>query len=455
VIAVLQDDPQSGVAQRFYVRFTGGTSKNAASITFSLASGGSLMWQSGLDSSSFQLKGGTRDFVIVDGRLYSPDLTELQSGISTNAAAIAAEAAARAAADQQLIPRDISPQLLTGVDVDLSDNGVALDVGYVNPDDGAAGVQTVNLPLASEANAGLIPREAYAQIGQNRDDIHALQESGGAWVGSFATAAALNAYVFAANDRPGDAASVQQDETKNGATTQYRIVSDGDGYLSWEFDMIKTVTPVSQASQTVAGIVKGVDANGKIYVEVDGTMSLVGYDDIILALQSAASGLAQKANIADVYTKSQTDAALAGVYGGIYCYYSEPLATPLASNGLMAQLTKQLPGSGVTYAPGGITVQSAGVYRLSGHIEAFVLADTADATVTGSFWLNGAAKTSTGWRTAAMHVAQAKRGNSSFEWITTLAAGDTVGMNFTISPSTTSVIVTLGQTCSLIVQKVG
>ncbi|MDR2043501.1 MAG: hypothetical protein LBQ15_03880, partial [Clostridium sp.] len=51
-------------------------------------------------------------------------------------------------------------------------------------------------------------------------------------------------------------------------------------------------TTLTLATSAAAGMVRGTDGtSGKVLVEMDGTMSLVGYDALVAAQEDAASGI--------------------------------------------------------------------------------------------------------------------------------------------------------------------
>jgi hypothetical protein len=227
---------------------------------------------------------------------------------------ISSETAARETADAAQIPRSISPTLLTSAEIAQNALGVNIDVAYVLPSSGVTGSQSTNLPVASDVLAGLIPAESMAALNKAVSDIESLRSVGGRQIASFATKAALDSYVFAEHDANGDYAIVRDDETQNGATTKYGVSEDADGYLVWIFDMVMTAAPVPFADQATAGIVRGIDANGKIYVESDHTMTLVGYNAIQTtlnnlqsALSTASQELARKAALSDLKTLAYKD----------------------------------------------------------------------------------------------------------------------------------------------------
>lgn len=107
------------------------------------------------------------------------------------------------------------------------------------------------------------------------------------------------------------------DETKSGSTTRY--VRNG---TAWEFTFVIEHDPIGLANTTTAGIVKSKNADGKTFVETDGTMSVVGWDTLktrVTTVESNLSALTQD-SIPDGTTNkgyTQTEKTkLAGIAAG-------------------------------------------------------------------------------------------------------------------------------------------
>lgn len=152
------------------------------------------------------------------------------------------------------------------------------------------------IPLATNTTNGLISYSDYNQIIENRDAIEELKNQSGGYIGqSFATKADLDKYKIPSTMRNGSSTFVLDDETHDGATTKYYY----DG-TSFKFAYIIESDPVGIATLNKTGVVLSKNEKGKIYVETDGTMSLVGYDNIITTLGN-------KANKSDIGVKSDNN----------------------------------------------------------------------------------------------------------------------------------------------------
>jgi hypothetical protein len=187
--------------------------------------------------------------------------------------------------------------VLTGVSYAASDTAVTGTYATYNAATKSAGTVTVTFPLASVEKPGAMTSAAYSALQSAVADIQTLQQQGGRFIGvSFATQAALAAYVIPASVHGGDFTYVLDDETENGATTRYICVETTSGDVvtkSWALGYIINYDPVGLATTEAAGLVLSVpdskgesdgeggnlpDNRGKVFVEMDGSMSVIGWD---------------------------------------------------------------------------------------------------------------------------------------------------------------------------------
>jgi len=198
--------------------------------------------------------------------------------------------------------------LLTGINIYITSTGVDVDSSILDPATGSSSTVTQSVPLASENNAGIIPKETYQQILTNTADIAALSQLGGRFIGSFATNAALMAYVIQPADQRGNWAIVQADETHNGNEARWYLEDNGSGSLYWSLMSVINYTPTPKAdnagtSGTVTGLPFIAGNNSKIGIEANNTMSLIGWDyamGLIGTAQSTANSALTTANAAQV-----------------------------------------------------------------------------------------------------------------------------------------------------------
>jgi hypothetical protein len=163
-----------------------------------------------------------------------------------------------------------------------SDAAYKVTLTFYTPSDGTQTTELKVLPLATENASGIMPKEMYAQIVANAADISLLKGHAVRYPAHLGTQtptdAQLTAIVTAAGGSLEDGVTViDLDYSKE--YTYFAVDSD------WH-DMGQTTVTVG--TLTSLGVVMGSEANGKIYIEADGTMSLIGYDAIITALAGKA-----------------------------------------------------------------------------------------------------------------------------------------------------------------------
>ncbi len=143
------------------------------------------------------------------------------------------------------------------------------------------------IPVVSSIAMGVMTPEAYNEMIQLRTDVKALQQQGGRFIGkSFPTKAALDAYIIPGKVIRDDYTYVIDDETKSGSTTEY--IYDG---TKFQFAYVIEFDPIGIANATTPGIVKsdGGTTGGKIFVEANGTMSVIGWNGIMQNIASKVS----------------------------------------------------------------------------------------------------------------------------------------------------------------------
>ena len=162
---------------------------------------------------------------------------------------------------------------------------------------------STDLTIASNTQNGLMPSSAYSQITKNADDIAALKNQGGRYIGvSFETYAQLVEYVVPETVRTGDYTFVLDDETHEDSTTRY--IYDG---TKFNFAFVVEHDPVGLATEETAGLVLGSTSPGQVFVEQDGTMSLNGYDNILTKINSKVDKVEGKGLSSNDFTQEYID----------------------------------------------------------------------------------------------------------------------------------------------------
>jgi hypothetical protein len=108
------------------------------------------------------------------------------------------------------------------------------------------------IPLVTNSNVGLMTPEAYNEVTALRNDVLALQQQGGRFIGiSFPTKTALDGYTIPSSVKSGDFTYVIDDETQQDATTRY--VFNG---AQFDFAFVVDYDPIGIANTETLGIVK-------------------------------------------------------------------------------------------------------------------------------------------------------------------------------------------------------
>lgn len=177
------------------------------------------------------------------------------------------------------VNREELSRVLTNVNIDGTSTTIALTFITYDAETKSSGQIVRNIPIVTSSNAGVITPEDYAEIGYLRNDINALQQQGGKFIGqSFSTYSDLLAFDIPSSVNIGDFTYVLDDEGHSDATTRY--IYNG---VEFEFAYVINYDPVGMATPDTPGVVLSDDgtSNGKVVVEISGLMRVVGWDDIV------------------------------------------------------------------------------------------------------------------------------------------------------------------------------
>jgi hypothetical protein len=166
-----------------------------------------------------------------------------------------------------------------------------LSVTEADSKTGNATTRQVPLDILTALKAGVPPAALYQTVQQLSEDVQALKSVGGRFLQSFPTKADLDAYTIPSTAQNNDYANVQADESQGGATTRYTL-SDVSGTMQFVFNYRITD---AIATTTVPGNILSSEADGFMFVELDGTTTLNGYDDLVTADANNATAIAANA----------------------------------------------------------------------------------------------------------------------------------------------------------------
>ena len=266
----------------------------------------------------------------------SSGLVKAVNDEATRAKAAESAEASRADTEEKRIDaakpeRTELPQVITDWTYSADGTKVRATITRYNAATKQTSTYTRDIPLISDSTAGAMTPEAYNEISALRVDVNALINQGGRFIGvSFATKANLDSYQTPASVKASDYTYVLDDETKSGATTRY--VWNG---TSWDFAFIVESDPVGIADAITAGVVKSDSGstNGKVFVETDGTMSVIGWDSLVSKANTTESNLNSHTGNTDIHVstteKNAWNSKAAGDHTHDDRYYTETEADEL------------------------------------------------------------------------------------------------------------------------------
>ena len=191
------------------------------------------------------------------------------------------------------LDKNFTEKILTDMSISQQNNSnvVNLIEKKINPSTKQAYTETNALPLASSTAAGLMTKESYSQISKNTSDIESLKGMGGKYIGiGFDTYADLEAYKIPDTVNVNDFTFVRDDETHDGATTQYIVVLD-NGVKKFDFAYVINEDTYGNFTNETAGLIKGKNEEGCVFAESDGTGSVVGWNTLKSDVNNAKNKL--------------------------------------------------------------------------------------------------------------------------------------------------------------------
>lgn len=204
--------------------------------------------------------------------------------------ALETEKAERVSADNTSVKKATVPTVVIGGNVQSTSSSVSILFNKISTNTGEPANTTVPLPVASEAQHGIMPKEAYKNLTDLISRVSTL-EGGQAKTyaiymgeGPFTQQDYQDAWELAAGAADG---ATPPDGTKiSNLTTNIDIQ-----YFASQGAWIERQTYIPLATHDSTGAVKGSNTNGKIAVEQDGSMSLNGYDALVSKGNTNASAI--------------------------------------------------------------------------------------------------------------------------------------------------------------------
>ena len=228
--------------------------------------------------------------------------TQLQNNIDTTRAAIDAEKTRATDAenllDSAMVKKAIIPNVIADVDVLQQTSLVALLRTLQNTDTGSKTETQIPLPVASSNQHGIMSKEAYAQMQSNTDRIEMLEGAAQRYpvhlgTGELTQAEYQTAFEVAAGVPTGtvpDSGTSLVNLDNNHVITYFTNANAANEH--W---IDRGIDTVAVATNVIAGIVKGTsNTAGKIFVELDGTMSVYGWDALVSQVSNIVQELGNK-----------------------------------------------------------------------------------------------------------------------------------------------------------------
>lgn len=185
------------------------------------------------------------------------------------------------------ISAKIAENVVTAATVEMTSTGqVKLNVDKKNLNTGATSSSFTTIPVASAGSNGIMPKESYQAINDLQSRVSSL-ESGGVWRATFATYQALvdrypgldvSSTTWTANDY----VEVESDSNYDDDPTRYVVVVNGQVKTLVFQKRMQAAVQIATTSATGVALGSADTAANKykIFVENDGSMDLIGADDI-------------------------------------------------------------------------------------------------------------------------------------------------------------------------------
>jgi hypothetical protein len=218
--------------------------------------------------------------------------TVLNNAISQNATNISNEID-RAAAAEQTIASGLQTETTARQNNDIVAVGITSANALVLTAGNGETVSTT-VPIADDATDGFMAMGDWEQLQTNTANIATYMNGHyvGAYLGASPTQGEIETAwtnVMGGLSAPIGAVVVNLDQDPPRGHDWLK--THGSGGDVW-YDRGGSLMPV--ATNTSLGVVMGRNANGKIFVESDGTMSLVGYDNLVQAITNNTNNKADK-----------------------------------------------------------------------------------------------------------------------------------------------------------------
>jgi hypothetical protein len=195
------------------------------------------------------------------------------------------------------------------IEIGSTATDVTVTVDVYNAEAKTAVVVNQTIPIANDAHPGVMPKEAYTALIQMVTDVETLKQQGGKYIGiGFPTKALLDAYTIPSSVNFGDFTYVEVDETHDGGVSRYICVDDNG--KKFQYAYLINEAPPGIAGTDHLGFVKSSNTDGKVFVEADGTQSVVGWSAKTTAIANNTANITALTARVDAITSSMSEDSL-------------------------------------------------------------------------------------------------------------------------------------------------
>lgn len=187
------------------------------------------------------------------------------------------------------IDKSVLPDALVEVAVESQESAVLLNTKSKSTTTGTTTTTTDALPVANSEHHGVMSKEAYAQLQELETRMAALEGASRRYPVHLGTepltqAQYQQAYELAANapgQTPPDGATLVNLDNNHAITYFENAGATNEHWID------RGIDTVAVATNLIVGIVKGTESTaGKIFVELDGSMSVNGWDALVSSVQT-------------------------------------------------------------------------------------------------------------------------------------------------------------------------
>lgn len=208
---------------------------------------------------------------------------------------VSQEEESRRAGDEESVKKSVVPSVVSGLFGSFANSSVGISFSSQDTETGVSSNSQITLPVASETQHGVMPKEAYSTLSDLSTRVSSLE-------GGQAKSYALNlgAGPFSQEDYQlswENAAGVEPGTVPPDGTKITNLDTNVDiQYFEAQGEWVERQVAIPLATSNTTGAVKGSMVPGQVTVEQDGTMSLNGYDDIVTKGNNNASAVSSESS---------------------------------------------------------------------------------------------------------------------------------------------------------------